>query len=87
MKVSKKGITYKVGYKALKNMITEELEKTHQFATKKERKEVIKGVTKETRLLFEKSIAEQLNKSIDTGIQNYYLNVGAEVATECKKVE
>ena len=86
MKTSKKGITYKVGYKVLRDMITEELDKAHQFPTKKERKEAIKGITKETKLQFEKSIAENLYKSIETGVQNYYLKVEAEVAKEDKKI-
>ena len=40
----KKAITYKTGYKDLKNMISAKLAKEHQFFNKKERKEAVKGV-------------------------------------------
>lgn len=70
---AKKGITYKTGYKALKSMISDKLDKEHQFSTKKERKEAIKGVMEETKSAFENGIADYLDSNIDNGIHNFFL--------------
>ena len=70
---AKKGINYKMRYKALKNMISDKLDEGHQFSTKKERKEAIKTVMQETKFAFENGIAEYLDPKINTGIHNFFL--------------
>ena len=70
---AKKGITYKTGYNALKTMISDKLDKEHQFPTKKERKEAVKGIMDGTKSIFENGIADYLDSSIDDAIHNYFL--------------
>jgi hypothetical protein len=68
---AKKGITYRTSYKALKNMITERLDKEHQFSTKKDRKEAIKSVMGETRSAFKNGVAGYLNSNIDKCVHKF----------------
>lgn len=68
----KKGITYKVGYKSLKKMIAEKLDEEHDFQTKKERKQALKGALKETRMAFGSGTPEYLKKSLENGLQKYF---------------
>jgi|GEM_PF-5715686 len=70
---AKKGVTYKTGYKFLKNMISDKLDKEYQISTKKERKEVVKGVMEETKSVFENGIADYLDSSINDGMHNFFL--------------
>ncbi len=69
----KKAITYKTGYKDLKNMISAKLAKEHQFFNKKERKEAVKGVIGETSAAFENGISGYLDASIESGMHNFFL--------------
>lgn len=69
----KKAITYKTGYKTLKNMINAKLAKERQFSTKKERKEAVKGVIGETSAAFDKGISDYLNASIESGMHTFFL--------------
>ncbi|HTY90637.1 MAG TPA: hypothetical protein VMC84_05615 [Methanocella sp.] len=70
---AKKGITYKTSYKALKNMISDKIDKEHPFSTKKERKEAVKSVMVETRDAFKNGIADYLDTNIDKCIHKLSL--------------
>lgn len=69
----KKAITYKKGYKTLKNMVSTKLDKERQFSNKKDRKVAVKGVIVETSTAFEKGITDYLNASIESGMHNFFL--------------
>ncbi len=69
----KKAITYKTGYKDLKNMISAKLAKEHQFSNKKDRKQAVKGVIGETSAAFEKGISDYLDASIESGMHNFFI--------------
>ena len=83
---TKKGISYKTGYKALKKMITDKLGETHEFSTKKERKDAIKIVMGETKSAFENGITDYLDTNIDKSIHKFYVINKIEPLRENKKV-